>query len=582
MKFALKYFYFPAVLFASFSFFNVSEANAATLYFSPSSGNFSVGNILTASVFVNTQGEAINNTDAVINFPAGLLDVVSVSKSGSIFSLWVEEPAFSNSAGTISFNGGLPTPGYSGTAGKMLSIVFRVKKAGSASLIFSSAAVRANDGYGTDVLQSRGQAQFTLKAVEAVPVVPPAEVIPGLPILGVLPTADTPSAPKISSPTHSNPEEWYANNDPKFVWGLPKGLTGISIALSKLPTTNPGTRSDGLFAEYAYSDVEDGVSYFHIRVANSSGWSPITHYRVQIDTKPPVAFTATVAIGVSTTLQAKSTDALSGIAYYTVKADEADPTKVNTAQLEAGTYVLENVVTGKHSVQVIAFDKAGNSTSATADFTAASPQAPVFTDYPTELSDGDILILKGTTHPNALLSIWLQRDSKDINRFSLRAKEDGTFMFIGVDRVKRGLYQAWAEAVIEQGQRTEVSKPIFVNVKQALFWKLLADLQTYLTIFIPVLALLIILILLILHGMRKIIGLRRRIRHEVNDVENEIHKAFDILHDDLRAHLKLLNKVRTKRELTVEEEKIASRLKKDLDLAEKSLRKKVEVIEKEI
>ena len=124
----------------------MSEASAATLYFSPSSGNFSVGNILTTSVLVNTQSQAINNSDAVINFPASLLEVVSVSKSGSVFSLWVEEPAFSNSAGTITFNGGLPTPGFNGTAGKIVNIVFRVKSAGSASLIFSSAAVRANDG----------------------------------------------------------------------------------------------------------------------------------------------------------------------------------------------------------------------------------------------------------------------------------------------------------------------------------------------------------------------------------------------------------------------------------------------------
>jgi len=75
--------------------FGVKTTNAATIYFSPSSGNFTVGNILTANVLVNTQGQAINNADAVINFPSGLLEVVSVNKSGSIFSLWVEEPAFS-------------------------------------------------------------------------------------------------------------------------------------------------------------------------------------------------------------------------------------------------------------------------------------------------------------------------------------------------------------------------------------------------------------------------------------------------------------------------------------------------------
>ena len=73
-----------------FSLLTADFAQAATLYFSPSSGNFSVGDILTTSVLVNTQSKAINTADAVINFPAGLLEVVSVNKSGSIFSLWVE------------------------------------------------------------------------------------------------------------------------------------------------------------------------------------------------------------------------------------------------------------------------------------------------------------------------------------------------------------------------------------------------------------------------------------------------------------------------------------------------------------
>ena len=90
------------LIFGSFFHQNVQ---AATSYFSPSSGNFSVGNIFTVNVLVNTGGVAINNAEAVINFPSDLLEIVSVGKSGSIFSLWVEEPNFSNSAGVLSFNG---------------------------------------------------------------------------------------------------------------------------------------------------------------------------------------------------------------------------------------------------------------------------------------------------------------------------------------------------------------------------------------------------------------------------------------------------------------------------------------------
>ncbi len=149
------------VIFFFLFFYLASTAQAASMYFYPASKTVNVGDIVKISVVVNTSGEAINNAEANISFPTEMLDVASVSK-GSVFSLWVEEPAFSNSAGTVSFNGGVPTPGYNGSAGTLLSITFRVKKAGTASIYFASAAVRANDGIGTDVLAGLGQVSLTL------------------------------------------------------------------------------------------------------------------------------------------------------------------------------------------------------------------------------------------------------------------------------------------------------------------------------------------------------------------------------------------------------------------------------------
>jgi len=94
--------------------FWAGSVDAATLYFIPSSGNIAVGDIFTVNVYVNTKGVAVNNTEAVINFPPDLLSVASVNRTGSIFNLWVEEPSFSNTGGTVIFNGGLPTPGFNG------------------------------------------------------------------------------------------------------------------------------------------------------------------------------------------------------------------------------------------------------------------------------------------------------------------------------------------------------------------------------------------------------------------------------------------------------------------------------------
>ena len=106
-------------------------------------------------VEVDTLGKAINNVESIIQFPSDLLEVISLDSNSSIFSIWAEQPNFSNNAGRITFNGGIPNPGFQGSAGKILSIIFKTKKAGIASVIFSNSAVRENDGLGTDILNER-------------------------------------------------------------------------------------------------------------------------------------------------------------------------------------------------------------------------------------------------------------------------------------------------------------------------------------------------------------------------------------------------------------------------------------------
>mgnify|MGYP001588154818 CR=1 FL=1 len=348
-----KLYFLAPFVFAFLFFAFINTANAATLYFNPSSGNFTVGNLLTTSVLVNTQEETINNSDATINFPAGLLEVISVSKAGSIFSLWVEEPAFSNSAGTITFNGGLPTPGFNGTAGKIVSIVFRVKSAGSASLIFSSAAVRANDGYGTDILQARADAQFNLTSVGTPPATPPAT-----PVVG------TPAAPKVSSETHPDPTKWYANDDPSFSWVLTKDITGVNVLADRNPNSNPGTKSDGMRTSYTFKDVDEGAWYFHIRLKNSVGWGATTHFGFNIDTEAPTAlqayFTDTDQSNTRPTIKLSATDTMSGVDYYEIYANNTTSTWRDDS---TGQYQLDTLPAGSHKINITAYDKARNGVS---------------------------------------------------------------------------------------------------------------------------------------------------------------------------------------------------------------------------
>jgi len=158
IKISFFYFLFSLGFFA----LHASAANAATLYVSPASGAYGVGQTFTAAVYVNSAEQAMNAASGVVSFPADKLNVISLTKDGSVMSLWVEEPSFSNAAGIVNFEGIVLNPGFQGSSGKVLNIIFRNTAAGTAPVTFSSGAVLANDGRGTNILSSLGSASYTI------------------------------------------------------------------------------------------------------------------------------------------------------------------------------------------------------------------------------------------------------------------------------------------------------------------------------------------------------------------------------------------------------------------------------------
>ncbi|MCX6737474.1 MAG: dockerin type I domain-containing protein [Candidatus Parcubacteria bacterium] len=130
----------------------------------PPAGNFYVGDNISFSLLVNTPNLSINTVEGTITFPTDKLQVTSLSKTDSIFNLWIQEPSFSNqnSTGTIMFIGGLPTPGFIGIAGQIITISFKVVGYGDAVLGITDARILANDGLGTNILTSVTPSQLTL------------------------------------------------------------------------------------------------------------------------------------------------------------------------------------------------------------------------------------------------------------------------------------------------------------------------------------------------------------------------------------------------------------------------------------
>lgn len=146
-------------------------SHADTLFISPSSGSFKVGQTFSVRISVSSTVQAVNAVSATLSFPNDKLQVTSISKIGSILNLWVEEPSFSNSQGTVSLEGVVPNPGFRGSSGPVVTVNFRVIETGTAEMHFSSGSLLANDGYGTNILRNKGTATFTLLSA---PVVEPS------------------------------------------------------------------------------------------------------------------------------------------------------------------------------------------------------------------------------------------------------------------------------------------------------------------------------------------------------------------------------------------------------------------------
>jgi len=586
-QFKIQNFYFLVVVFSfSLFLFNLSEANAASLYFSPQSGSFTTNDNIAVNVMVQSQEQTMNAASGVISFPADKLQVSSLSKIGSIFSLWVQEPSFSNSAGTINFEGIVLNPGFIGSGGKIFTINFKAKSAGAAALNFSSGSVLANDGQGTNILTSLGNGQFNIQAPLKTTQPAPAET-PTTP--SATAATGAPLAPIISSPTHSDPEKWYNNNKPKFTWRVPSGVSAVKLLFDRYPNSQPAVLYAQPISEKQLDEVADGVWYFHCQFKNASGWGKTGHFKFQIDTQPPEPITIQFVDGkvveqprIKVTFN--TVDALSGIDYYKIKISGELLSSVSSTDILAhNPYTLPPQSPGNHSLEVLAFDKAGNVTTATEEFIIKPALAPRITDFPQRLSNIEFLEIKGeTAYPKAHVILFIQKDSQEPNSYQIITDQDGKFAYTAKETLPSGAYTLWVFVTDEQGSQSNSSEKVSIVVSSSVIFSVGSWAVSFLVVIVPLAALIFILLFILWYGWHKFQLMRKRLRKEVREVESALRKAFNLLKEDIREQIKMLEKTRTKRQLTEEEEKIIKRLKRNLDDAEKLIRKEIEDIEKEI
>jgi len=429
---------------------------------------------MTIELRLDSEGVSFNAAQAVIRFPKDMLEVTALDKAESAFSFWLEEPQFSNTEGVISFTGGTPF-GVSGGAVEVLKTEFLAKGTGSGTLSLTEAAITASDGSGTNILSKMNDAVITVVPQRIIPKVQkPQQKIPEPEqiIRKVVSSEKLPSKPVFKIPLYPEENRWY-NLVAQFTasWDLPLDISGVSTALNKYPNSIPTEKSEGLFDNKTFASLLDGAWYLHMRFQNNLGWGPTAHYRLAIDTQPPLGFEINIPEGEKTdnpvpTLQFQTSDALSGLKEYQLRIGDGNLILIPAADF-TGSFKLPLQAPGKRRVIVKAIDQAENSVENSMDIEILPIASPAITFITKELfsNEENGLAIKGTALPgiNVLLSVF--REDTLVANTTARADEKGNWEFAFDQPFKNGRYILTAQSQDERGALSLVVKSLEVRVK---------------------------------------------------------------------------------------------------------------------
>lgn len=353
---------------------------AADLIVSPSTGSYTIGQTFSVNIQADPKTDSINAVEANLTFDKTKLSVINISKTGSVFSLWTTEPTFSNSAGTISFGGGSPTPFK--IRSNLVSITFRTLAEGSGVVSFGTASALAADGKGTDVLSGKVNGTFAVAAGSTPAPTPkptPSQLPEQKPKAGApaatdnnaaLAFGDPPRAPEVGSVTFLDPEVWYSKLDGSFTWSLPFDVNGLRAEIATSSNNKPTKVIEPPVQEFVVnkSNLTDGIQYLSVQFKNQVGWGAVANRKILIDTTPPEKFEINIRAGTTPSsfplLVFDALDKTSGIEKYELTIADKEPVVVTPGEARLG-YLLKDLPDGTYTVKVIAFDKAGNKTVST-------------------------------------------------------------------------------------------------------------------------------------------------------------------------------------------------------------------------
>lgn len=446
-------------------FLFANSASAAVLYVLPESGNFTLNKEIIIDLKINSEGESINAAQATLNWPTSSLEFVAASKTGSAFNFWVEEPQANGDAGTLSFTGGT-AKGVSGDALQILKITFKTRGAGVARISLSDAAITASDGKGTNVLANAIGAEYRIGAVGAPEIpttVPPSETPQPVRVQRpAVPATGAPQKPVIAIPLYPDPAKWHNQlGETVALWEVPNDIVAMASAIDHSPNTIPQRQDAELATGRNFGILQDGVWFIHARFRNNIGWGQANHYRVAIDTSPPLAFALELPEGEITdnpspVIRFRTSDALSGLKEYQVRFNGSEAIRIPAANF-TGEYTLPLQEPGARRIVVRALDAAENSVEDGITLEILPIPSPAITFVTQELFSEEEkgLTIKGTALPDISILLRVQRVLNGQGEIAAEgiaeADSSGNWNFTFEKPLRNGMYAVVAQSRDERG-----------------------------------------------------------------------------------------------------------------------------------
>lgn len=318
-------------------------AGNAYLEFSPDNKSVEQGESFNVNIVANPNNETIDTVRAIVSYPQDKLEVIHFALN-DLFPNTAPGNYIDNENGKMS-QGGTIFGGSTNKSGIFGTITFKALQEGKTNISFDGSSKMISAGDEKINLNSLSQATIDITEAEEI----------------------SPNQVVVNSNSHENDEKWYNIKNVQVSWEMSPGSRSDILTyyydFDNDPETDPKTSQNINDTNLEFTNIDDGIWYFHIKTQFSDQtYSDTTHYRVMIDTDNPekilpIFEKEVIRADEEAELKFGTLDQTSGIDFYEVAIDGGSFNRAKSP------FNFKNLKPGEHNVIIRAVDKAGNVTS---------------------------------------------------------------------------------------------------------------------------------------------------------------------------------------------------------------------------